>query len=474
MAKQVDGQPNFAFERRSEAQPPRLEAPWLEGLRAAVAPCTVDSDPDILASFSRDQARLAAAGTASALVRAHSTADVIATLRFAHERSIPVVTRAAGTGLAGGANATDGCIVLSVLNLNRILSIDPATRTAVVEPGVLNAALAAAAAERGLFYAPDPASREISTIGGNIATNAGGACCLKYGVTGDHVAALKVVLPDGTLLRTGGISKKNVAGLDLTRLLVGSEGTLAVIVEATVRLLPAPRPASTLIAFFDTLNDAAAAIATMDASADLSLLEIMDGVTLRAVEELVHMDLDTTAAALLIAQSDAADASATIAHCAKLCEKHGSRNVTTTDDTEEGKMLLAARRMALPALERLGTTLLDDVAVPKPAMMELIRRITTVAQRSGLTIGTFGHAGDGNLHPTIVFQPGQQEAALAAFDSIVHFAIELGGTISGEHGVGSLKRDYLGAMIGEPERALLARIKAAFDPRGILNPGKAI
>ncbi|HEY0463739.1 MAG TPA: FAD-linked oxidase C-terminal domain-containing protein [Polyangiaceae bacterium] len=449
-------------------------APWVDALGRAIAPCPVETDPDVLDSFSRDQALLAPAGNASALVRARSIADVVATLRFAHEQRIPVVTRGAGTGLAGGANATDRCILLSVLNLNRILSVDRATRTAVVEAGVLNGALAAAVAEHGLFYAPDPASREISTIGGNIATNAGGACCLKYGVTGDHVAALKVVLADGTLLRTGGISRKNVAGLDLTRLLVGSEGTLAVIVEATVRLLRSPRPASTLLAFFDTLSGAAGAIAAMDSSVDLSLLEIMDRVTLTAVEQLVHMDLDTSAAALVIAQSDAADAAAAIAHAAKLCGEHGARDVTTTDDVAEGRMLLAARRMALPALERLGTTLLDDVAVPPPAIPEMIRRITSVAEQSGLTIGTFGHAGDGNLHPTIVFQAGQHEAALAAFDSIVHSAIELGGTISGEHGVGLLKRNYLAAMIGEDERALLGRIKAAFDPRGILNPGKAI
>ena len=465
-----DGDQQTLGENRS----PELAAPWLSALRAAVTPCPVESDPDILASFSRDQAPLAPAGTASALVRARTRADVVATLRFAHERRIAVVTRAAGTGLAGGANATDGCILLSVLNLNRILSIDPATRTAVVEPGVLNGVLAAAAAERGLFYAPDPASREISTIGGNIATNAGGACCLKYGVTGDHVAALKVVLPDGTLLRTGSISAKNVAGLDLTRLLVGSEGTLAVTVEATLRLLRPPRPASTLMAFFDTTTSAAEAIAAMDSGADLSLLEIMDRVTLTAVEALVHMDLDTTAAALVIAQSDAADARDAIAHCEKLCRAHGARQVESTHDVEEGRMLLAARRMALPALERLGTTLLDDIALPQSAIAEMIDRIASVAERSGLVIGTFGHAGDGNLHPTIVFQPSEREAALVAFDSIVRSAIELGGSISGEHGVGSLKRDYLGAMIGEDERALLARIKAAFDPHGILNPGKAI
>jgi glycolate oxidase subunit GlcD len=458
----------------SETSAEAGEASWLAELRGAIAPCPLSSDPDVLASFSRDQAPLAPAGRALALVRARSAADVITTLRFAHERRIPVVTRGAGTGLAGGANATDGCILLSLLSLNQILSIDPATRTAVVEPGVLNGVLAAAAAERGLFYAPDPASREISTIGGNIATNAGGACCLKYGVTGDHVAALKVALADGTVLRTGGLSSKNVAGLDLTRLLVGSEGTLAVILEATVRLLRAPRPASTLIAFFETLNDAALAITAMDACADLSLLEIMDRVTLEAVEKHTRMQLDTSAAALVIAQSDAADAPSVIAQCEKLCRLHAARDVTTTDDVDEGRMLLAARRMALPALERLGPTLLDDVAVPPPKIPEMLRAIGRVAAESALTIATFGHAGDGNLHPTIVFQPSQREVALRAFDSILRAAIELGGTITGEHGIGSLKRDQLGAMIGEPERALFSRIKAAFDPHGILNPGKAI
>jgi len=452
-------------------------ASFAESLRAALAPCPVETDPDILLSFSRDQAPLAPAGVARALVRARSTADVVATLRFANGLGIPVVTRAAGTGLAGGANAIDGCILLSVAAMDRILRVDPGTRTAVVEPGVLNAALAAEAARQGLYYAPDPASREISTIGGNIATNAGGACCLKYGVTGDHVAALEVVLADGTRMRTGSLAAKNVAGLDLTRLLVGSEGTLAVIVEATVRLLRAPRPASTLLAFFETLERAAEAIVAMESTTDLSLLEVMDRTTVTAVEDLTHMDLDTSAAALVIAQSDAADASEAISTCERLCRAHAARDVIRTDDRAEGEMLLVARRKALPALERLGTTLLDDVAVPKPALPEMMRRIAAIAERHHLTIGTFGHAGDGNLHPTIVF-PGTDGAsravAFAAFDDIVRAAVELGGTISGEHGVGSLKRDYLGLMLGEPERALLGRIKAAFDPNGILNPGKAI
>jgi glycolate oxidase subunit GlcD len=437
----------------------------------------VTIDPDILASFARDQAPLAPAGAAIALVRARRVDDVVATLRFASERGIPVVTRAAGTGLAGGANAVDGCIVLSVAALDRIVRIDEGTRTAVVEPGVINATLAKEAAARGLYYAPDPASRAISTIGGNIATNAGGSCCLKYGVTGDHVAALEVVLADGTRIRTGAITKKNVAGLDLTRLLVGSEGVLGVIVEATVRLLRAPRPACTLVAFFDTLDDAAQAIVAMDAGVDLSLLEVMDRTTVRAVEELTRMELDTEAAAMVLVQSDASDAAAAITACEAICSGHRARSVLRTDDVDEGRLLLEARRQALPALERKGTTLLDDVVVPKPAIPAMIARIGAIASAHGLVIGTFGHAGDGNLHPTIVFDGSDARssaAAFAAFEAIVREAVALGGSITGEHGVGSLKRDLLGVMVGDAERALMRRIKASFDPRGILNPGKAI
>jgi len=449
---------------------------WTEAL-AAILRCPVQTDADVLASVTRDQAPLAPAGAPAALVRARSVDDVVATLRFAHERRIPVVTRGAGTGLAGGANAVDGCIVLSVAAIDRIVRIDPATRTAVVEPGVLNAALAREAQAVDLYYAPDPSSREISTIGGNIATNAGGACCLKYGVTGDHVAALEVVLADGTIIRTGSVVAKNVAGLDLTRLLVGSEGTLGVIVEATVRLRRRPGACSTLAAFFDSTESAGRAIVAMDARADLSLLEVMDRVTLRAVDELTRMDLDTSAAAMVLLQSDAADAAATVARCEAICVEHGARGLVRADDPEEGRLLLAARRMALPALEKKGMTLLDDVSVPKPAIPALFEVTERIGARDGLVIGTFGHAGDGNLHPTIVFDRADARsaaAAYAAFDEIVRAALDLGGSITGEHGVGSLKPGYLTAMVGETERALMKRIKAAFDPHGILNPGKAI
>jgi glycolate oxidase len=460
---------------RNEAEA-RVRWPFLVELRNAIGGRLV-VDPDVVSSFGRDQAPLATSGVAAGLVRAHSIEDVQATLRIATQHRVPVVTRGAGTGLAGGANALDGCLLLHVAGMDRILSIDVPSRLATVEPGVINAALARAAADKGLYYAPDPASRDISTIGGNIATNAGGSCCLKYGVTGDHVAALDVVLADGSRVHTGGNSKKNTAGLDLTRLLVGSEGTLGVIVGATVRLLRPPAPASTLVAFFDSLAEAAEAIVEMDRTADLSLLEVMDRVTIGAVEDFTHMELDRSAQAMILAQSDAVDAAAVAARCGAICEARGGRDVLVTDDLEEGRLLLTARRMALPALEKKGTTLLDDVAVPPPALPAMIARIQRIGEQHDLVIGTFGHAGDGNLHPTIVFDgldPASERRARLAFGEILAGAVALGGTITGEHGVGSLKQAYLTTMWSDQERALMQRVKHAFDPLGILNPGRGL
>jgi glycolate oxidase len=449
----------------------------VDDLVARVGADQVVSDADVLRTYQRDHATLTDAGQPLAVVRARHIDDVSATLAVARDRTIPVVTRGAGTGLSGGANAIDGCIVLSTARMDGILEIDPARRTATVQCGVLNGDLANAVAAQGLWYPPDPASRDISTIGGNIATNAGGACCLKYGVTGDHVAAITAVLADGSILRTGGPTRKNVAGLDLTHLLIGSEGTLAVIVEATVRLRPAPLPPSTLVAFFATTEAAGAAVTAIATVAQPSLLELMDNTTIRAVEEMTHMGLDTAAGALLIAQSDVSAGRLEIEAMAAAAEAAGSTYQAHTTDPAEGEQFLAARRSALTALERLGTTLLDDVAVPVPAIPEMIDGIAQIAAERRVVIGTFGHAGDGNLHPTIVFdptEPGSVEAARHAFDDMVRLAIHLGGTITGEHGVGSLKQPYLAAMVGSEARALMSRIKAAFDPDGILNPGRGI
>lgn len=437
----------------------------------------VIAHPAELAGYGRDRGALAAAGLPEVVVRARSTDDVVATLRVATAHRAPVVTRGAGTGLAGGANALPGCIVLSTIDMGEILGVDVGQRTATAQAGVITAALQAAVAEHGLWYPPDPASRAISTIGGNIATNAGGGCCLKYGVTGDHVAALTAVLADGTVIRTGAITRENVAGLDLTRLLVGSEGVLAVMVEATVRLRRAPAPPATLAAAFRSPHDAGVAVLALQRVAELSLLELMDRTTIGAVEQLTGMGLDTTAGAMLIVQSDVTAPEADIALCAAACRAAGASAVTHTSDPAEGEALLDARRSALPALERLGVALLDDVVVPVAAIPAMLTTIEQIAERNHIVIGAFGHAGDGNLHPTIVLDPaapGSEASARQAFNEILAAAIALGGTITGEHGVGLLKRPHLDAVVGGAERALMARLKAAFDPDGILNPGKAI
>ncbi|MCJ0904737.1 FAD-binding oxidoreductase [Rhodococcus sp. ARC_M6] len=437
----------------------------------------VTTNPDRMGAYLRDQSLLTEAGVPAALVKATSAVDVVATMKIAHELSVPVVTRGAGTGLAGAANAIDGCIILGVAGMNRILAIDAAARTATVEPGVINGDLADAARAQGLWYVPDPGSRAISSIGGNVATNAGGICCAKYGVTGDHVAELTAVLADGRVIHTGAKTRKNVAGLDLTHLLVGSEGTLAVIVEATMRLRTAPSAATTVVAFFASAELAIDAVLAVAAIAEPCLMELMDDVTIAAVNRFTRMGLDESAGAMLLIQCDGRSAAEEAAECATACERAGASEVFHTDDPEEGEAFTAARRMALPALEAMGTVLLDDVAVPVPALPRMLDCIRTAAEMHGVTIGTFGHAADGNLHPTIVFdatEAGAQGRARRAFDDIVAGALELDGTISGEHGIGVLKVPYMEDMVGSVERELMLSVKAAFDPKNILNPGRGI
>lgn len=435
------------------------------------------TDPDRMLAYRRDQSLLTEAGMPLALVRARDTDDVVDTLKWAHRHGVPVVTRGAGTGLAGAANALDGCIVLSVEKLNEILHIDAAARTATVQPGVINGDLAAAVAEHGLWYVPDPGSRAISTIGGNLATNAGGTCCAKYGVTADHVARIKAVLADGRIIHTGAVTRKNVAGLNLTQLLVGSEGTLAVIVEATMRLRAAPTAASTVVAAFPSTAQAIEAVLAIRDRAEPCLLELMDRTTIAAVNEMTHMGLDESAGALLLIQCDGRDAAAEARTCAAACTEVGATEVYDTDDPVEGEEFMQARRVALTALERQGSTLLDDLAVPIPRLPEMLSAIEHIAQKHSLVIGTFGHAADGNLHPTIVFDAADDDhtrRAQLAFDEMVAECLALGGSISGEHGIGVLKQPYLEQMVGSVERELMSKVKAAFDPTSILNPGRGI
>lgn len=435
------------------------------------------TDSDTMLAYTRDQALLCPSGLPLAVVRARTVEHVVATLKTAHRHGIPVVTRGAGTGLAGGANAIDGCIVLSTEKLDRILAVDEQSRTATVEAGVINGDLAAAVAAHGLWYVPDPGSRAISTIGGNLATDAGGACCAKYGVTGDHVARIKAVLADGRIIHTGAVTRKNVAGLNLTRLLVGSEGTLAVIVEATVRLRRTPANTVTVVAAFPDPVRAVDAVLAIQAVADPSLVELMDRTTITAVNDMTHMGLDETAGALLLIQCDGDAAEAEAQRCADACRIAAATELYVSTDAAEGDAFMQARRVALTALECRGSTLLDDLAVPVPRLPHMLDAIARIADRHRLLIGTFGHAADGNLHPTIVFDaadPDAADRAHRAFDEMVTRCLALGGSITGEHGVGSLKRRFLEPMIGSVERSLMAGIKAAFDPTGILNPGRAL
>jgi glycolate oxidase len=386
------------------------------------------------------------------------------------------VPRGAGTGLSGAATAADGCVVVSFERLNRVLLVDEASMLATVQPGLLNAQLKAAVSAYGLWYPPDPSSFDISTIGGNVATNAGGLCCVKYGVTGDYVLGLEAVLADGSVIRTGGRTRKDVAGYDLTRLLVGSEGTLALITEITVRLRRAPPPSRTLVAMFDTLEASGRAASSIVRSVDASLLEIMDRATLRAVEDHAHLELDTNAGAMLIAQSDTAG-SGELEQIAAACTAAGSSTIALAENDNESRLLLTARRLAYPALERLGDVLVDDVAVPLARLAEMFRRIERVAAESGAMVATVAHAGDGNLHPLVVFNradPADEARALQTFDALMTHALELGGTITGEHGIGTLKRGFLARQLGPTSLALQHRVKAAFDPLGILNPGKVL
>lgn len=422
-----------------------------------------------------------------ALVRPRTTADVAATLAIAHEHRVPVVVRGAGSGLAGAATAPPGSVVLSTVRMARVLELDPVERLAVVQPGVITADLRAAAAAEDLAYPPDPGSVAFSTIGGNVATDAGGMCCVKYGVTGDFVLGLEVVWADGTVSRTGRRTVKGVAGYDLTSLLVGSEGTLGVVTEVTLRLVPAPPPALTLVATFATLTAAGEAVgALVAAGLDLCALEVMDRTTLAAVDGLTGMGLATgtgsasdgstgTPAAMLLVQSDSPAAADVLARAAALCA--GAEDLALAEDPAEGEALMEARRQALPALERLGDWILDDVCVPRSRIVALLRRVEEVAAAEGLVIGVFGHAGDGNMHPTIIHDrgdPASVAAAQRAFDAITAAALDLGGTITGEHGVGRLKRSWLARELDPGTLAVSRAVKAALDPRGILNQGAVL
>jgi glycolate oxidase len=456
--------------------------PLIAELLAALPADRVLLDPDVLATYLHDDAEWAPHGQAAAVVRPRSTAEVAAVVRACARYERPLVPRGAGTGLSGGANAVDGCVVLSTERMREIVEINGAERLAVVQPGVVNDDLRAAVAEHGLWYPPDPASAPWSTIGGNVATNAGGLCCVKYGVTRDYVLALEVVTAAGEIVRVGRRTAKGVAGYDLAGLIVGSEGTLGVITEVTVRLRPlrtgSPR---TVVGFFDTLTAAGDAVARVTARGlQPSAFELIDKVCLHAVNTWKHAGLPEDAAALLLAQTDlpepAAEQEAAAIHAEFVAA--GARDALFSTDPVEADALFDARRLAYPALEQRGEAILtEDVCLPRGRLAEMLGRVEDIAARHDVRIANIAHAGDGNLHPLLITPHGDDAArkrAQAAFDEIVSAALALGGTVTGEHGVGLLKMPGMRAELGPEVLAMQRAVKQALDPKGILNPGKVV
>jgi glycolate oxidase len=449
-------------------------------LRQALPAGRLVEDPDVAAGYSHDEAEWAPYGNPCVVVRPRTAQEIQAVVRACLRHRVPLVTRGAGTGLSGGANATNGAVVLSTELMRTIREINAVERLAVVEPGVVNDDLRAACTAEGLWYPPDPASAEWSTIGGNVATNAGGLCCVKYGVTRDYVLGLQVVTGTGELVRLGRRTAKGVAGYDLAGLMIGSEGTLGVITEVTVRLRPRRNPEHTVAGYFSSVVDAGKAV-TAVAAAGLtpSALELIDRQCLAAVDQWKHMGLSVDADVVLLGRTDAAGlAGEQEADTMLACFKEGGATwAVRSADAEEADALFAARRLAYPALERLGPVLTEDVCVPKSAVPEMLARIEATAARHATRIANIAHAGDGNLHPLLITPPGDDEArarAQAAFDQIIADAIDLGGTVTGEHGVGLLKRDGLSRELAPEVLAMHHAVKAALDPAGILNPGKVV
>ncbi|APX01440.1 FAD-binding oxidoreductase [Arthrobacter sp. QXT-31] len=449
-------------------------------LTSILGPGKVLRDEASLAAYAVDQAPVVDYRLPAAVVLAESVDDVQATVKACAARSVPLVPRGAGTGVSGGAHASEGCVVLGLERMNRILELNADDETAVVEPGVINADLNDAAAAHGLMYAPDPASFRMSTIGGNVATNAGGLRCAKYGVTRDSVLALDVVRADGSLLHTGHQTFKGVAGYDLTGLFVGSEGTLGIVVGATVRLKYLPREVHTIAAFYPDFRQAAAGVlAVGKARVQPAIMELLDGGSLAQLDELHGSDLVSRGASLLLVQTDGFGAAAEADVVRQVLAAGGA--VVTTEASAEAERLVELRRnsrgVELDDEYRVG----EDVAVPRSRLVDYVAALEALAEVHGVRLKVVAHAGDGNLHPTFWIERVNAQVdvdAMArlnkALDESIVVALEMGGTITGEHGVGQYKLRWLGLEQPEPLRELQRRIKNLFDPAGILNPGKAI
>ena len=413
------------------------------------------------------------------VVFAQSTEHVVAVLKLANETKTPIVTRGSGTGLSGGSLPSTDCIVLCLVKLNRILELDRANLTMLVEPGVTTLQIADAATGAGLFYPPDPGSMKISTIGGNVAENSGGLRGLKYGITRNYVMGLEVVLPDGEVCWTGNKCVKDVAGYSLRDLFIGSEGTLGVITKVLLRLIPKPATKKTMVATFAQMDQAAQTVSDIIAAQIIPCtLEFLDRTTIRCVEDFAKVGLPLDCEALLLMETDGhagpvAEEAAKMEECAR---KNGALEVRVAKDEAEATKLATARRSAFSALARLSpTTILEDATVPRSELAKMIRFVAAVAKKYNLRVGTFGHMGDGNLHPTFLTDERNKDEmhrVEEAFKEIFNEAIRLGGTITGEHGIGVAKKSFLPKFAGDAQMRVMRELRRALDPNGILNPGK--
>jgi glycolate oxidase len=413
-----------------------------------------------------------------AVVFPGDTEDVVRVVQFANRHNIPLVGRGAGTGLSGGALARRGGIIVAFTRMNRILEMDAENQRAVVQPGVVNSDVSEAAARFGLHFAPDPSSQRASTIGGNISENAGGPHTLAYGVTANHVLGLELVMPDGGVVRIGG-NAPMAGGYDITGLLVGSEGTLAIITEATLRLTRLPEAIETLLAIFDTVDDATQSVVDITARGITpAACEMLDGWTLRAVETWAHAGYPMDSAAVLLLEVDGlAEAVGPEAEAiTDVCRTNHAREVRRAGNAQERELLWKGRKNAFGAVGRLSPTYyVQDGVIPRTRLPETLRRIAEIGRQRGFEIGNIFHAGDGNLHPIILFdarKPGERERAVAAADQIIEYCVAAGGAITGEHGVGMEKDRLMPLLFSDEEIALMRRVRDAFNPRHLLNPGK--
>jgi glycolate dehydrogenase FAD-linked subunit len=455
-----------------------ISDPIADALASIVGGASVLTRPEDLVPYSFD-------GTAAlkqrpdAVVFPTTTEQVAQCVRLAASRGLPIVTRGSGTGLSGGSVPVPGCLVLCLTQMDRILDVDPRNLTLRAQPGAITQRIDEAASRHGLFYPPDPGSQRISTIGGNVAENSGGLRGLKYGVTRDYVLGLEVVLASGDVARFGTQCVKDVAGYSLKDLFVGSEGTLGIITEVLLKLLPRPAARRTMLALYDSIEDAAETVSAIVAARIIPCtLEFLDRVTASCVEEHARVGLPTDCAAVLLMETDGHPAAVAdeAAQMESIARAHRARDVRAARDETEALQLASARRNAFSALaRRKPTTILEDVTVPRSELATMVKFIAETAVRFDLQIGTFGHMGDGNLHPTFLTDERDAEEmdrVHHALDAIVGRTLELGGTITGEHGVGLAKKPWLRRQMGDASFGLMKSVKAALDPRGLLNPGK--